>query len=40
MSLISYADLYVAAILNLMFSAIIIKKIFKAKLIKNQFKIF
>lgn len=40
MSLISYADLYVASILNLMFSAIIIKKIFKAKLIKNQFKIF
>lgn len=40
MSLISYADLYVAAILNLMFIVIIIKKIFKAKLIKNQFKIF
>lgn len=40
MSLISYADLYIAAILNLMFIVIIIKKIFKAKLIKNQFKIF
>ena len=33
MSLISYADLYVAAILNLMFIVIIIKKIFKAKFV-------
>lgn len=35
MSLISYADLYVAAILNLMFVAIILKKVFKLKILKS-----